>query len=50
MTDLECTINEVASNLSEKEISTTKANADELLKEFAIHGMAKLKMIAWDQK
>lgn len=50
MTDLELTISEVASNLSEKEISKTKTNAAALLKEITIHGEAKLIMIAWDQK
>jgi hypothetical protein len=50
MIDLEHTINEVASSLSEKEISTTKANADALLSEIKIHGEAKLIMIAWDQQ
>ena len=41
MLDLEHTINEVASNLSEKEISATKKNAEALLNEFEIHGTAK---------
>lgn len=50
MLDLEHTINEVASNLSEKEISATKTNADALLNEFRTHGEAKLIMIAWDQQ
>lgn len=50
MIDLEHTIIEVASNLSEEEISATKTNADALLNEINTHGSAKLIMIAWDQQ
>ena len=50
MTDLECTINQVVSSLSEKEISTAKTNTEALLKEISTHGAAKLIMIAWDQR
>ena len=51
MTGLERMINEVASSLSEKEISTTKKNVDTLLEEITVqNGAAKLIMIAWDQQ
>jgi hypothetical protein len=51
MKDLENTIKEVASNLSEKTISTTQRNVDALVEELADqNGIDALKMIAWDQQ
>jgi hypothetical protein len=51
MTDLENVICEVASMISEKEISDKRNNVQGLLEELTSqNGMAKLIMIAWDRQ